>query len=655
MKTSNLSAPRLRSERKHKDSHVQTAQAPARRLRLRLDGYLDQARLGPRATDALHRLGVRTVGQFLAVDVSRILELYGCGQVAYRRAKSAQTRIRDKFSKGTTTSTKRELDLAWRVIDLIGMISLREVLDIHKRDALRVSGHGIQAWRGVIALQQLIAQSLKGRKTRKAVPLNFGNPVSLSMLELLPVFSSDSTSRPSAIVLHKSYRGEIPVTELLLLPRVERMLSELGIDTLGALLLTPARVLTNQKNLGEVTLAKVQDTIRDFLLHTATSADASALDFSSSSGLVRSFVRRAFDDQRTAGILLSRFGLGRSDILTYKEVGKEYGITRARVGQIVQVGPRVLSSQVKLRLLAPLWAEVDKIIGKNGGLIEVSTLAQKLSHRFDWKSCPRIHTLANILLLNRELHVYENAESVTSADFLRRQIEADLVCREGFPCVTCGQGPINLSRAFKSGPEEMGIKEAGRRIAAICSKYCPRGAEPPSRFPSVLVVHFALRTDNVIVQGDRVHTKRHWLLCRSESLKEVIAATLEVVGYPVHYSELASRIRSESTRFKNVPDRSIHTCLMYYGRFQLAGRGAYGLASWKIRPYKSRTQAIIELLEKHGKPMSASQVISRLTRGGALKPQNLRAALCEHPRFVEVEEGVYDLRERVKQDTRRKS
>ncbi len=478
------------------------------------------------------------------MDVSRILSPHGCSQATCRRVKSAQTRLRDEFSKTITASTKRELEMAWRAIDLIGISSLRELLDIHEKDVLRVSDYGGQAWPGVLALQGLI--------------------------------------------------------------------------------------------------------------QAATPDDTRIVDSPSFEALVRSLVHRVFKSHRAAEIMLSRYALGRSSIPTYEEIGKKHGVTRARVDQIVHKGKRILSSQAGLKLLAPLWAEVEKVIDKNGGLVEVSTLAQKLSRRFGWKSRPKANTLANVLLPNRELHIYGNSELLTHADFLKRPMQADSVCRKDFPCVTCGQGSINLSRVLKSGPQEMDITKAGRRTADICSRHCPRGIKPPSRFPSVLVVHFASCTDKVIVQDDRVYTKKQWSLRWGESPKEVAVSILEAIGHPVHYSELAKRIRSESMRYKNVSDLSIHACMMYYDQFQLAGRGTYGLASRKARPYRSHGQAIIELLEKSGKPMSASRIVSRLVRRGAFKPRNLRVALTHHSRLAEVGEDMYDLRERVKRHKRRK-
>lgn len=580
------------------DKHKGGREREAPASQMRLSDHLDRVRLESRDKDTLRRLGIKTVEQFLSMDVSRILGLNGCGHATYERMKSVQKRLRDKFSKVITGSTKMEFPKGGRV--------------------------------------------------------SFNKLVSLAVLERLPLFSSSIISKPAATVLHKSYYEQTPLVELDFPRRAQQAFSKLGINTLRALLLTPAGVMLEQKDFGETTLEKIQDIVKSFLLHTAAPGDSRIWDSSSFEVLVRSFVHHVFKPYRAAEILLSRFALNRNNIPTYEEIGKEYGITRARVGQIVQKGQRVFSSQAILKFLAPLWTEVQKVIDENGGLVEVSTLAQKLNHRFGWKSRPRIHALANVLLLNRELHVYGNAELITYADFLNRTMEVDSVCRKDFPCVTCGQGSINLGRIFKSGPEEMDITKAGSRTAAICRKYCPRGIKPPRRFPQVLIVHFALRTDEVVAQDNRVYTKRCWLLRWSESLKEVITAVLETAGHPMHYRELAKYIRRENMKYKNVSAQSVHGYLTHHNHFQLVGRGTYGMESWKIRPYKSRSKAIIELLEKHGKPMPASQIISRLVRTGQFKPQNIQSALCQHPRFVEVGKDLYDLRERTKPGKRQK-
>lgn len=66
-----------------------------------------------------------------------------------------------------------------------------------------------------------------------------------------------------------------------------------------------------------------------------------------------------------------------------------------------------------------------------------------------------------------------------------------------------------------------------------------------------------------------------------------------------------------------------------------------------MKPYKTHSQAIIELLASYGDAMRGAQIISRLTRYGDYKTANLQAALYAHPRIIPVGQDTYDLRERV--------
>lgn len=346
--------------------------------------------------------------------------------------------------------------------------------------------------------------------------------------------------------------------------------------------------------------------------------------------LMRSLVQRLAKNPQENLVLSGRLGCDDGRIAKLEELAVQLGVTRARVSQIAR--RRLDALRNSPEIIARFWLGVKSVLDDHGGICTVRDLGRDLSRLLDWQSAPRLRSLVAIL---------------GQSDFLTVDEKGGYVCRTDLKCCEC-EAATGMLRAMLTDVDEMHAVDASARLSMACNQVC-FDRNGGVHISPALVTMIASRSEGIVSEGNKILTKDAWERVYGRSLRTAVRLVLEDTGHPLHYSEIAERIRMTNLKYSKVTSSQIHTVLSngICPEFKIAGRGTYGLSTWEIKPYRTHAEAVMDLLEQSGEPMRAEIIVERLARNGEYKPGNIRAALTSHPRIVKVGQDTFDLADRI--------
>lgn len=133
-----------------------------------------------------------------------------------------------------------------------------------------------------------------------------------------------------------------------------------------------------------------------------------------------------------------------------------------------------------------------------------------------------------------------------------------------------------------------------------------------------------------------------WPLVNPKNIRDKIYVILKDQNKPMHFSEIAKRIRESTFRRKDVTTQAIHNELIKDNRFVLIGRGIYALKEWG---YKKGTVAdvITDVLKKAGKPLHRDEIVRRVLKSRKVKETTILLNLQGKSQFKRVAKATYDI------------
>ena len=546
-------------------------------VEINLDSLVIRIGLGTREQRALRKLGVQTVAQFLKLNIARARRISGCGAVTCEHLAAARRRLRRRLSARPAATPK---------------------LDMKKPAAPPAAPAGPSRTR---------ADSCR-TPDQAQLAVSLAEPASPAKLAKLPLFTSSPPCGLSPADLHPGYHPSLPLSHASLPPQAAAKLARHGIATIGSLLMTPGAALLDQTGLDLTELTLVRLALRSILFPRGRQPHD--VDFASFDAMATTFVKSAVADGRNALIVIDRLGLA-GEPRTYDEIGRLHNVTRERIHQIVQRETRRLRLPARLLLLERLWAVLDTTLERSGNPVPLPEFCSTLVERFHWQPPPAA-LLGEILALNPAYSVDR---------------EIGWVARHDFRCPACPTPREAFRRIFRGTAAEVHIAEVCRLLAEGCAAGCTL-PQPELRAMKPVFVDYLIRNvPGVAVRdADCVYHPDRWALCCSPKLRNVIVSAMKTLHRPAHYSEVSEVIRREHQSFRNVSDSHVLDRLWMCREFRRVGRGTYALASWKHKPYRTCTEAVIELLEQQGS-MRGREIVSRLSRGSRREAINIRSAL----------------------------
>lgn len=356
---------------------------------------------------------------------------------------------------------------------------------------------------------------------------------------------------------------------------------------------------------------------------------AGVLDWSSPQSLFSSYAATLRLRPGEAAVISRRLCLDGSKPCSQRQLAAQMRVTGARVSQLEIRARRKLASAKCSIALAALWEAIDGRLAACNGCAGAVCLCAALRTRFGWVDLTPNAVMALASLkpdsaVDRKLRIVRDAAI------------------SGQACTRCLEKATALL-AERGG--ELHVLD----FAKHALEWSGNGQSSLDGLEQEMADHFARLSDDVIVARNRVYLKSRWEIARGRALRKVVRMVLERLGKPTHFREIAARVRETNGHFAKYADERVHGCLTNRAEFVNAGRGVYGLKDWELPAYKTHAQAIIEMLEDSGRPLSWAVVSAELVREG-FSAYNLNAALDQHPQIVRIGAGLIDLKQRVERE-----
>ena len=126
---------------------------------------------------------------------------------------------------------------------------------------------------------------------------------------------------------------------------------------------------------------------------------------------------------------------------------------------------------------------------------------------------------------------------------------------------------------------------------------------------------------------------------RPRSIRDKVEIILKKTGEPLHFMEIANRIREANFDHKNVTVQAVHNELIRYPEFVLVGRGLYALKEWGYEP--GTVADVIERILQEKGPLSKKEIIAEVAKQRTVKVGTISLNLQKMPYFKRVGRAVY--------------
>jgi hypothetical protein len=323
--------------------------------------------------------------------------------------------------------------------------------------------------------------------------------------------------------------------------------------------------------------------------------------------------------ERSRHILEARFGITHEKPKTLEEIGKEYGITRERVRQIICSALHTLvkhhekhaaSDQIK-RL-------IQEALEEHSGLMEAESLLRELSDD-DYEERGALTAFLECLPYARSKKAtHEHKKMYFLNDFSYEQWRK--VKKAAYETLT----RIGTSLEAK----ELYQKSLSTLPAGITEKV----------FLDYLAVSSEVQ-ENVFGKWGLAT----WSDIRPRGTREKAYLVLKNSGKPLHFRKIAQmidRVGLYSGNRKSHP-QTVHNELIKDKRFVLVGRGIYALAEWGYTKGTVR-DVIGDILDTAGQPLSKEAVIEAVLKVRQVKVTTIVINLNSF--FHKDSHGLYSVR-----------
>lgn len=316
--------------------------------------------------------------------------------------------------------------------------------------------------------------------------------------------------------------------------------------------------------------------------------------------------------EREREIIARRFGLY-AKRETLEEIGEMLGITRERVRQLEKAIMTRLRQQAEEGVL-----EIEKVekhiirhLYEMGRAARIRDLSKRIA-----EDTPRDHAhVALIAELTPGIAVVNETDRYYHSVAIKDHHDAPVVKKAVDEVVTL-------------------VKKHGEPLTAA-ELHTQSSHEHPDH-----VQAFASISKDLATLHDRWGLIR-WPVVNPKNIRDKIYVILDHHGSPLHFSEIAKRIKDSEFKRRNVTTQAIHNELIKDARFVLIGRGIYALNSWG---FKQGTVAdIITDILRDEAPLHRDEIVKRVKSHRKVKETTILLNLQSKPIFKRVAKATYGL------------
>lgn len=326
----------------------------------------------------------------------------------------------------------------------------------------------------------------------------------------------------------------------------------------------------------------------------------------------------AIDQDREREIITRRFGLfDRRE--TLEQIGEMLGITRERVRQLekaILIRLKIAADDDKIPAVHDAERLIVRDLSENGRAGRVQDIAARIV-----EETPSAELKAHVAfvaelspkltLVNENDNYFQGVSIAENGD--EKKIRASI---------------DEIVKAIKKHGEPVDIET----LHGLLSYESPSQVRALASL-SKLLAH--LRDTWGLVKWPTVNPK---------NIRDKIYVILADNTKPMHFSDIADKIKESDFKRKDVTTQAIHNELIKDKRFVLIGRGIYALDEWG---YSKGTVSdiITKVLKKAGEPLHRDEIVKRVLKSRQVKETTILLNLQSKAEFKRVAKATYTLAE----------
>ncbi|MBM3227688.1 hypothetical protein FJZ27_02375 [Candidatus Peribacteria bacterium] len=319
-------------------------------------------------------------------------------------------------------------------------------------------------------------------------------------------------------------------------------------------------------------------------------------------------------------VIRRRFALQGHQKQTLEKIGKQFNVTRERIRQIESIALSKLRRTVRTTRLDEVNEIARSVLRQHGGVQREDALISAVLQRVE--SSSEIDGAVLRLSFSIDTDLHEGSRSSTFAPFWR----LESLSMEDVSTIVNSMVKVLKKRKTCSALAEMVASVQGLNLFS-------------GRVPSVELIESCLTVDERFRQIPEGWGLTEWRFVRPRSIRDKVEIILKKSGQPLHFMEIANRIRETKFDHKNVTVQAVHNELIRYPQFVLVGRGLYALREWG---YEAGTVAdVIERILRDKGPMSKRDIIAEVAKQRTVKVGTISLNLQKMPYFKRVGRAVY--------------
>lgn len=323
---------------------------------------------------------------------------------------------------------------------------------------------------------------------------------------------------------------------------------------------------------------------------------------------------------KEAMVIQKRFALKGEQKQTLEKIGKHFNVTRERIRQIESIALSKLKRTVRTTRLDEVNALAKEILRANGGLLREDKLITECLKRI--VAAKEVDGAVLRLSFSIDPDMILGSRAQTFIPFWRLETlsmdDVSLIVN-------------NIVKILKKRKNCMNSEEIVSAIQALNLF--------DGRVPSKELISSSLEIDERLRQISEGWGLTEWRFVRPRSIRDKVEIILRKSGEPLHFMDIANRIKDAEFDHKNVTVQAVHNELIRYPQFVLVGRGLYALREWGYEP--GTVADVIEKILQDKGPLSKKEIIAEVAKQRTVKVGTISLNLQKMPYFKRVGRAVY--------------
>lgn len=324
--------------------------------------------------------------------------------------------------------------------------------------------------------------------------------------------------------------------------------------------------------------------------------------------------------EKEVTVIKKRFALQGHSKQTLEKIGKHFNVTRERVRQIESIALSKLRRTVQTTKLNEVNDLARSLLRSHGGILREDTLVSEVLKR-----TASTHDYDGAILRLSFAIDSGMKFSGKGGNIIPFWMLSSLSLEDVQSVI---DGLVKVLRKHKKCSEENAL------IASFLAQGNFR-----DRIPSRELIRSCLTIDERMRQIEDGWGLTEWRFVRPRSIRDKVEIVLRKSGKPLHFMEIANRIREAHFDHKNVTVQAVHNELIRYPQFVLVGRGLYALREWGYEP--GTVADVIERILKEKGPLSKKEIIAEVGKQRTVKVGTISLNLQKMPYFKRVGRAIY--------------